>query len=203
MNEDVKGFPLYWPEGWQRTRVRDRKDSRFSCTLGRAIDGVMMELDKVAHWKYATVLSTNVPLRRDGLPYARTGKIDDPGAAAYWTDKKSKKPMAIACDTYREVWENIRALEHTLKALRSIERHGASELLERAYRGFSALPAAHAGDPPWHEVLGVSTHTATATIQARGRELKNRYHPDSAQGDAAKFRQVVRAVDAFRKERGL
>lgn len=202
MNDDATSFPLYWPDGWKRTVSYKRKDSRFSCTTGQAIEGVLAELDKVGKRNRRIVLSTNIPLRRDGIPYARTGKIDDPGAAAYWTDKKSGKPMAIACDTYREVWENIRALEHTLKALRSIERHGASELLERAYRGFAALPDVRAGDPPWHEVLLVSPRAPTDVVAGAARRLKNTTHPDNG-GDAEKFRQVVRAWETFKKERGL
>jgi len=48
----------------------------------------------------------------------------------------------IACDQFREVRLNMAAIVLTIKAIRQIERCGTSSLLERAFKGFSALPAA-------------------------------------------------------------
>ena len=53
------------------------------------------------------------------------------------------------------------AISKTIEAMRAIERHGASQLLERAVAGFSALPPGQDGAPapeperPWWEVLGI------------------------------------------------
>lgn len=47
----------------------------------------------------------------------------------------------IACDQFREVRLNMAAITLTIKAIRQIERCGTSSLLERAFKGFAALPA--------------------------------------------------------------
>lgn len=46
----------------------------------------------------------------------------------------------IACDQFKEVRLNMAAIVFTIKAIRQIERCGTSSLLERAFKGFSALP---------------------------------------------------------------
>jgi len=46
----------------------------------------------------------------------------------------------IACDQFKEVRLNMAAIVMTIKAIRQIERCGTSSLLERAFKGFSALP---------------------------------------------------------------
>lgn len=55
-------------------------------------------------------------------------------------------PYVIACDQFKEVRLNMAAIVMTIKAIRQIERCGTSSLLERAFRGFSALPAAAGAD---------------------------------------------------------
>lgn len=52
-----------------------------------------------------------------------------------------KFDYVIACDQFREVRLNMAAIVGTIKAIRTIERNGTSTLLERAFKGFSALPA--------------------------------------------------------------
>lgn len=46
----------------------------------------------------------------------------------------------IACDQFKEVRLNMAAIVMTIRAIRQIERCGTSSLLERAFRGFSAIP---------------------------------------------------------------
>jgi cytochrome c5 len=54
----------------------------------------------------------------------------------------------IACDSYSTVRANMRAVGATVEALRAIQRHGATSLLERAFTGFAALPPKGGGDVP-------------------------------------------------------
>jgi len=63
--------------------------------------------------------------------------------ALRWINRKTDQNLShvIACDQFREVRLNMAAIVMTIKAIRQIERCGASSLLERAFRGFSALPA--------------------------------------------------------------
>lgn len=151
-------FPLSWPETWARTPGYRRKRSRFSnSNFGRIRDELLAELKRLGAQRI--VLSTGIPLRNDGLPYANRSEGDDPGAAVYFTWRG--KPFVIACDSYMRTWENVRAVSKTIEAMRAIERHGATQLLERAVSGFSALPpgeGAAADEPPpkpWWEVLGI------------------------------------------------
>lgn len=64
--------------------------------------------------------------------------------ALRWINRSSNQNLdhVIACDQFKEVRLNMAAIVMTIKAIRQIERCGASSLLERAFRGFSALPAA-------------------------------------------------------------
>jgi hypothetical protein len=48
--------------------------------------------------------------------------------------------FVFACDKFEGVRHNLEAITLTIRAIRQIERCGASSMLERAFRGFSALP---------------------------------------------------------------
>ena len=62
--------------------------------------------------------------------------------AMRWINRKEHQAFdyVIACDQFREVRLNMAAIVMTIKAIRQIERCGTSSLLERAFKGFSALP---------------------------------------------------------------
>jgi len=85
------------------------------------------------------VISSNVPLRQDGLPHAsRAGKrYDDPRVTVYFSLKS--RALSMAQDRYYTPWENIRSLILAINATRSTERHGDSTMMERAFSGFAAI----------------------------------------------------------------
>lgn len=62
--------------------------------------------------------------------------------ALRWINRKTEQRFeyVIACDQFKEVRLNLAAIVMTIKAIRQIERCGTSSLLERAFKGFSALP---------------------------------------------------------------
>jgi hypothetical protein len=64
--------------------------------------------------------------------------------ALRWVNRKTNQQFdyVIACDQFKEVRLNMAAIGLTIKAIRQIERCGTTSLLERAFKGFSALPAA-------------------------------------------------------------
>ena len=64
-------------------------------------------------------------------------------AAMKWINRKTTQDFAyvIACDQFNAVRLNLESIVLTIKAMRQIERCGATGLLERAFKGFSALPA--------------------------------------------------------------
>ncbi len=157
--------PLVWPEGWRRTLPQDRIDAPFKVSPEKAQRDCIAELQRLGATDI--VLSTNIPIRRDGLPYANANRriLDDEGAAIFF--KRKGKPGAFACDKFRRVHDNIRAIGKTIEALRGIERWGASDMLDRAFTGFEALPAP---EQPW-QVLGISQGASREEIKRAHRDL--------------------------------
>ena len=195
-----KSFPLSWPEGWKRCASRKLGHFKVNRQWISVFDATRRVLEEFRHMGISAndlIISTNVPLRLDGMP--RSDKEpSDPGVAIYWSTKK-RGMRCIATDRYRHVADNIAALAATLEAMRAIERHGGAEILERAFLGFAALP--EKASQPWREVLGIST-TAAATwplVEERFRVLAQVHHPDKG-GDRDKFEQIVQARDAAKLE---
>ena len=178
--QGIDAYPLCWPVGWKRTQFKKR--SQFSTAFARARDGVFHELKLMGVPSWNIILSTNVPLRRDGLPYAGQAQPNDPGVSIYFIYKQ--KQMVLACDTYFKVEDNLHAICKTIEALRGIERWGASEMLERSFTGFQALPPPKSGKRPWWEVLGVRREATADEIGNAWRSLLSKNHPDRG-GDPA------------------
>lgn len=173
---DADRYPLYWPEGWQRTERHRRRAAAYKVSFARARDELVRHLRLMG--ARDVIVSTNVPLRLDGLPYANSREPEDPGVAVYWTDRK-KREQVIACDRWNRVKDNLRAVGLAVEALRMLERTGASEILERAFRGFAALPA-ETPRRTWREVFGVGPNDTggRAWIDAMYRALAQQRHPD-------------------------
>lgn len=175
-----EAFPLQWPEGWPRTAPYKRGSSRFGKNLGF---GEIKKLQNELRLMGArnVVISSNVPLRQDGLPYASQAakRYDDPGVAVYFT--LNGKALSMARDRYNTPWENIRSLILAIAAIRSIERHGGSTMMERAFAGFAAI-APPDWKKPWREVFGV-TPDWRGDIGALYREKARNRHPDAGGSD--------------------
>lgn len=188
-------YPLTWPENQKRTVSHRRRYVKFKVTLGRARDDLMREPGLLGA-KDITV-SSNVPTRRDGLPYCGAREPNDPGVAVYFDREvgdsypRKRVPFVVACDSYDKVTQNIRAVGVTIEALRAIQRHGATEMLEQAFTGFAALPPAHRDDP-WWETLGVAKTADAETINRAFRELAALHHPDKG-GDVQIFSKISAA----------
>lgn len=177
----AEAYPLQWPEGWPRTPSHKRGASRFGKNMGfNQIGKLQNELRLLGAQN--TVISSNVPLRNDGLPYASESKrrYDDPGVAVYFTLKR--KPLSMARDIYWTPWENIRSLILAIDAIRSIERHGGSTMMERAFAGFAAI-APPSWKKPWREVFGVQPDWR-GDISALYREKAKNRHPDAGGSDS-------------------
>ena len=56
------------------------------------------------------IVSTNVAVRRDGLPYARQRTPEDPGAAVYFKLESVPEGLVLACDRWLRVEDNIAAV---------------------------------------------------------------------------------------------
>ena len=174
----VDAFPLQWPVGWQRTPSERRKSSRYQVSFSKARDDLINELCLFGCKPHNIVISTNVPLRRDGFPYSGMREPDDPGVAAYWITDAGVQNV-IACDAWRTVRENLRAVGLAVQGLRLIQRTQATEILQRAFSGFAALPAT-GSLPSWATMLGFSTvgGLTIEDIETAYRSCAMNLHPD-------------------------
>ena len=198
----AEAYPLQWPARPPRTERWRRERAKFEVTFARARDNIVAEIGRLAG-RYPdpnVVISTNIALRRDGLPLANQRQPDDPGVAVYFTYKK--RQMSFACDRWDKIEHNMQAIAKTIEALRGIARWGTGDMLEAAFTGFSALPPPTAqGTPPrrtWREVFGTGVHTR-AQLNEIYRRLASAYHPDRG-GDPAKMAELNQARDEALKE---
>lgn len=183
----TEAYPLTWPQGRPRTKWPEA--SRFDATLGAAVKDVQHEVALLGG--VDLIISSNLATRRDGLPYANSAQPDDRGVAVYFTLKK--RPMCFACDRWRKVEENMRAIAKTIDALRGIERWGSGQMVEQAFTGFLSLPAP---EQPW-QVLGLpDSHCTRQQIEAAYRELAMKHHPDRG-GDQYEMARINAARDAL------
>lgn len=188
----TEAFPLQWPDGWPRTLPHLRQPSRFR--PGGLTDEsryILWELEKLGA-RHA-VVSTNVELRRDGLPYSSRRAPDDPGVAVYFL--LDGRQQCIPCDRWAKVEENARAVWKSIEALRGLERWGAKSFVDAAFRGFEALP------PPssdkWWEVLGCSPNAIPAAAEAAYRTKAKEAHPDAG-GNAEAMTRLNKAIQEAR-----
>lgn len=187
----VNAFPLSWPVGWPRTRAPKR--SAFKVTPDAARQELIWEIERMGG--RGVVLSTNIPLRRDGYPFA-SGKLGGDGTTgvAVYFERKGK-PVVFASDRWDIVHHNMRAIQKTIEALRGIERWGASEMMERAFTAFEALPPPKS---PW-EILGIRPGSTADEISAAYRAKARAAHPDAG-GSTAAMAELNQARDAALKE---
>jgi hypothetical protein len=201
-------YPLHWPLGWKRTPAAERKSSQFGkrgsaqgvgnwrplreVSMADAVERLTGELHRMGINVQLCdlVISTNVPTRQDGLPYSNVRAPADPGVAVYWrasnVDGWPQRCMAI--DIYHRVEDNLAAVAATIEAMRAIERHGGAAILNRAFTGFTALPAPIVAGMkrPWREVLGdAGIELATKNdAESAYRKLASHRHPDKGGTDA-------------------
>lgn len=187
----IEAYPLYWPEGQPRVPAARRRWARFEVGFTQARNELLEELRKMGAREVK--ISTDIPLRKDGLPRMEDKEPADPGVAVYFEHGKTQgRQLVIACDSYSKVRWNMRACGITVAALRSIQRHGATELLERAFTGFTALPPAGGEQRPWWEVLDVAPNSDLATAKAAFLRLAQTHHPDKG-GDGETFSRITAA----------
>jgi len=194
--ETDKRYPLCWPDGWPRTNNSKITHSSFRVTQDSAQNNLLAELKRLGAKEI--IISTNIRLRNDGLPYASQRPPEDKGVAIYF--KYKKREMVFACDKYTIVGDNIHAIGKTIEALRGIERWGASDMLERAFTGFEALPSPdNAGGARWQDVLQVGNTYTLDEVERNFKLLAKEHHPDN-DGNADQFDLLVKARDQARQE---
>jgi len=145
------------------------------------------------------VISSNLPLRRDGLPYAGQAEPRDPGVAVYFQWKG--KSLVLASDRWDRVGDNFRAIEKAIEAMRGLDRWGVSEMLDRAFSGFAALPEPSRPRSTCWEVLGVDQRDSLDVIETMYRAKTKRAHPDLG-GSHDEMARLNRAIEEARAAKG-
>lgn len=189
-----QAYPLAWPEGWPRTRPEHRERwAASNITVAGALKELQDELRRLG--VQSVVLSSNVTLGAE--------RPEDPGVVAYGVYQKL--PIAIPCDRWNTVAGNLRAIAKTIEAMRGMERWGAKHMIRAMFQGFTALPAATAGQRHWREVLGVApdNNPTRDVLEKMRNHMAKRYHPDMPGGSTEAMAAINVAFDQAVKELGL
>jgi hypothetical protein len=185
----IDSYPLQYPANKPRTPNHKRIRSRFGKLTNdkaqRELNNCLLRLNAKS-----IVISTNMPLRKDGGFYSSAREPDDPGVAVYFIYKNSQK--CFACDKYDFLRDNIWAIAKTIEAIRGIERWGTGDMVDQAFAGFTALPDR---TRTWWEILEISQTASKEEVNLAYRALAKKHHPDVG-GDKDKFAELS---DAYKK----
>ncbi len=193
----MEAYPLQWPAAWPRSA--EKKVAQFKVSMGEAVSDLYDELERLG--ARDVVVSSNMRLRLDGRPLADQRRMDDEGVAVYFTYNGAQQ--CIPCDKWTTVKDNVRAVGLTVQALRGLERWGAKEMVNAAFQGFKALPAAiimgEGTARAWYEVLGIPSDS-DLTLAARAyKDLLQTKHPDKGGTDA----EFIELQNAYKQAKEL
>lgn len=195
----VDAFPLHWPANFPRTAPGDRQPARFHrdgrpLTIAVARDRILAEIGAFTRagrpWRIdpdQVVISSDVPLRRDGLPASGRRMPEDPGVAVYF--ELDGEAYCLPCDTWDRVPDNMAAIAAHLGAMRGIERWGVGDVRAH-FAGFVAIE--HQPTERWHDVLGCAPDATPAEVSAAYKAARKRAHPDHG-GSDEQFHKVQQA----------
>lgn len=214
----IEAYPLHWPAQKRRTATQDRKSAHFGrqesvkttygtsyktrkqLTLDQATKRILRELDsytKAGH-SYrvppeSIIISTNIPVRKDGLPRSGFRKPDDPGVAVYF--ELDGRPYCLPCDKWDRVEDNLAAVAAHIAALRGIERWGVGEAHD-VYTGFKALPENTLTDAQIWKRLGLSGKPDSwEEVKDAYRRRSQIDHPDKPSGSHEAFTELKDAYE--------
>lgn len=198
----VEAYPLHWPPHVPRTPAQKRQRARFATGTGwkerkqlsvaKGRDRLLAELDRYTKHGHthrvppgSIIISTNVRTRKDGLPYSNAAEPDDPGVCVYF--ELDGMPIALPCDTFDRVADNLAAIAGHIDADRRQERYGVGRSADR-YAGFKALPQQGSGRP-WWDVLGLDRNASQEDVKRAYRQEAKRRHPDAG-GNPAQWDEL-------------
>ena len=210
-------YPLSWPASWKRTPAHERRRAPFhgtrrqaytsmqgsylqkeSLSVGDATGRLAAEMRRLGVRADDWLISSNLRVRIDGLPYADQRNPDDVGVAVYF--KLRGADRVLACDAWTWVADNLAAIAAHVEAMRAIERYGVGTV-EQAFAGYDALPAKGS---TWRTTLGFA-HDQVVTLEDVDEAFKRRareVHPDVAGGSHDAMASLTAARAEAREELG-
>lgn len=206
--DNITASPLSWPATKARTPAHRRQTPQFGSgnhtrrmsggfSIDEATRTLKAELERLGVSLF--ILSTNLRLRQDGLPYSNQKMPEDPGAAVYF--KLDGRDTVLACDKWEKVQDNIFVIAKHIDALRGQERWGVGSR-EQAFAGFAALPPPMTGSPPkhWRDVLEIGDKVTVPNVSMSDVTIEYRRLAKKHQDDEQKLLELNLARDAAREE---
>lgn len=187
--------PLEWPFGQVRTERRRKAPFHAGETtilkeLDRAV--VKLQLEDVK-------ITTARRVRVDGQISQSTDQNNaDPGIAIYF--KRKGEDIALAFDKFSDFWGNLRAIGLYLEYMARLESYDMTEIADKAFTGFKALPASISTPLPhrdWWVVFSVDKDANAHEVKAAYRDLLKLHHPDVG-GNQAELDEVRRAYEEWK-----
>lgn len=215
--EETQAYPLHWPLGRQRTKAGERKRAAFnrkitewksrgdgsnyqatrasSVTLAVASQRLLREVSAFTvsgrTWVInpsTVIVSSNVPVRRDGMPYSNAREPDDAGVAVYFVMKGQKH--CLTCDKWDRVADNVNAIAKHIEAMRGQLRWGVADVAAM-FAGFKALPGAVVTAPvmtpdeamEWVRKMAGFAAIGDDNLKDAFRACAMKLHPDPNGGD--------------------
>jgi hypothetical protein len=164
----------------------------------KAFENLRRELERLK--AQDVQITCNLPTGSRGQFLVDEGRLADPGVAVYFT--MNGKSMCFACDRYIDVGHNAHAIALTIEAIRGIDRWGSSQMRDRAFGGFAALPppAPARSSRHWRTVLQVGDrHVTLDEVVKKHRELAFHAHPDRG-GDHDAMTYLNQALTEAKQE---
>lgn len=159
---------------------------------------ILRQLGLLGVRDWLVIISTNVPLRKDGVPYSNQRQPIDGGAAIYF--KIKDRPRVLAVDKWNRVEDNLWAIAKDIEAQRGRIRWGVGTL-EQAFAGYTALPAPGTTGSAWWDALGVKHDCTFEQAKTAFREKAFKAHPDQG-GSHDRMAWLAGAWDQARKHFG-
>ena len=184
-----EAYPLQYPINWGRTKYPQK--SRFNTFFGYARDRLLDEIRLLGG--KSIIISSNIGIKQNGLPYANRPEPEDCGVAVYF--ELWYKQQCIPCDKWNKVKDNLWAIKKTIEALRGIERWGAKEMVKASFQGFEALPEKVEANKNQY-FIGIKT---LDEAKVRRKVLIKKLHPDYG-GSSEEFSEMQRQFKLFEKK---
>lgn len=140
------------------------------------------------------VIRSNARTNRYGVSLSRQTRIEDTGGRL---PRPQRAPSLHSLRSLGPAGGQRQRDRAGDRALRGLERWGAKQMVDQAFRGFAALPTG--GAPAWWEVLEVSRTATRSEVEAAYRQQVRQLHPDAG-GDQDQFLMVKAAYEAAVRE---